>query len=196
MQIETARVPSPLLVEYAAIPIAFEVTSVLSARDVADQRFVLTESYFESPYVKNYDALGDGPLQWARRFDTSQWALLLARAEGRSLGGATVAFGSSQLDMLEGRSDLAVLWDIRVAPDARRQGVGRALFEAAERWALTRGCRELKVETQNVNVPACRFYAALECQLRVVRAEAYPPCPGESQYLWYKTLRDSLAEAG
>jgi GNAT superfamily N-acetyltransferase len=195
VKIETASVPSPLLVEYAAIPIAFEVTSVLSVRESADQRFVLTERHLDSPYVKNYDALGDGPLHWAGRFDTSQWALLLARAEGRSLGGATVAFGSSQLDMLEGRSDLAVLWDIRVAPDARGQGVGRALFEAAETWALTRGCRELKVETQNVNVPACRFYAALGCQLRVVRDHAYPPCPGESQYLWYKTLRDSRVEA-
>src|SRR5262245_10962741 len=131
MKIETARVPSPLLVEYAAIPIAFEVASVLSVRDSADQRFVLVESRLDSPYVKNYDALDDGPLHWAGQFDTSQWALLLARGEGRSLGGATVAFGSAQLEMLEGRSDLAVLWDIRVAPDARGQGVGRALFEAA-----------------------------------------------------------------
>jgi hypothetical protein len=100
LRIETERVPSSLLVEYAAILIAFEVASVLSARDVADKQFVLTESSLDSPYVENYDALGDGPLHWAMQFDTSQWALLLARAEGRSLGGATVAFRSSQLDIL------------------------------------------------------------------------------------------------
>jgi GNAT superfamily N-acetyltransferase len=92
--------------------------------------------------------------------------------------------------MFEGRGDLALLWDIRVAPGHRGRGVGRALFEATEAWALTRGCRELKVETQNINTPACRFYAALGCQLRVVRENAYPECPGETQFLYYKPLRD------
>ena len=193
MRIETAGIPSSLLVEYATIPIAFEVTSALSTQNSTDRSFVLTERHLDSPYVKDYDAIGDSPLDWAARFDTSQWVLLVARAESRRLGGATVAFGTPGLDMLEGRSDLAVLWDIRVAPASRGQGVGRALFEASEAWALARGCHELKVETQNINVPACRFYAALGCQLRVVRDDAYPQCPGEVQFLWYKALRDSKA---
>jgi GNAT superfamily N-acetyltransferase len=101
-----------------------------------------------------------------------------------------VAVGTAALDLLEGRSDLAVLWDIRVMPAVRGHGFGRGLFEAAEAWARARGCRELKVETQNVNVPACRFYAALGCELRLVQEDAYPQCPGEVQLLWYKALRD------
>jgi GNAT superfamily N-acetyltransferase len=190
MTIETAGIPSRLLAEYATVPIAFDVTSILSAqKGGTDGHFILTERRLDSPYVKDYDAIGDRPQDWAARFDTSQWILFLARAEGQSLGGATVAFGTSGLDMLEDRSDLAVLWDIRIAPSFRGRGVGRALFEAAEAWASTRGCRELKVETQNVNVPACRFYAALGCRLRVVRDDAYPECPGESQFLWYKALK-------
>ena len=189
MRIETTNIPSPLLAEYAALPIAFNVTSTLLARQGADGAFVLTERCVVPPYVKDYDAVGDRPQAWAARFDTSRWGLFLARNEGQSLGGATVAFATSGLDMLEGRDDLAILWDIRVAPAARGQGVGRALFEVAETWALERGCRELKVETQNVNVPACRFYAAMGCQLRVVREQAYPDCPGEAQFLFYKTLR-------
>jgi GNAT superfamily N-acetyltransferase len=188
MTIETAGVASQLLVEYAAVPIAFEVTSVLSAQLHMDRPFVLTERRLDSPYNKDYDVVGHRPLDWAARFDTSPWGLFLARAEGQVLGGATVALGTTGLDMLEGRSDLAVLWDIRVAPAFRGRGVGRALFEAAEAWTFRRGCREFKVETQNVNVPACRFYAALGCQLRVVREDAYPECPGEDQFLWYKTL--------
>ena len=163
-------------------------TTVLSARQGTDRPFVLTERRLDSPYVKDYDVIGDRPLDWAARFDTSQWVLFLAQAEGESLGGATVAFGTSGLDMLENRRDLVVLWDIRIAPTFRGRGVGRALFEAAEAWAVTRDCREVKVETQNVNVPACRFYAALGCQLRVVREDAYPQCPGEAQFLWYKAL--------
>ena len=115
MRIETAGIPSQLLAEYATIPIAFEVTSVLSAQTGADQSFILAESRLDSPYIKDYDACGDRALDWAARFDTAQWGLFLARAEGRTLGGAAIAFGTPGLDLLEGRGDLAVLWDIRVA---------------------------------------------------------------------------------
>jgi GNAT superfamily N-acetyltransferase len=190
MPIETAAIPSQLLAEYSAIPIAFDVTSVLSVEKGVDGPFVLVEHPVARPYVKDYDAIGDGPRDWAGRFDTSQWVLLLSRSEGRGVGSATVAFGSPGLDMLEDRRDLAVLWDIRVAPAFRGRGIGRTLVEAAETWALARGCRELKVETQNINVPACRFYESLGFHLRVVREDAYPDCPGETQLLWYKTIHN------
>jgi GNAT superfamily N-acetyltransferase len=90
--------------------------------------------------------------------------------------------------MLEGRRDLSVLWDIRVAPDARGRGVGSALFERVEAWALAQRCRQLRVETQNINVPACGFYARHGCELRAAHP-AYPDLPNEIQLLWYKDLR-------
>lgn len=65
MRIETAGIPSQLLAEYATIPIAFEVTSVLSAQSRADQSFILAESRLDTPYIKDYDAFGDRPLDWA-----------------------------------------------------------------------------------------------------------------------------------
>jgi hypothetical protein len=58
--------------------------------------------------------------------------------------------------MLNGRNDLAVLWDVRVHPEYRGRGVGHRLFTAAAEWARTRDCRVLKIETQNINAPACR----------------------------------------
>jgi len=108
--------------------------------------------------------------------------------EVQCIGGATVAYDTPGLDMLEGRSDLAVLWDIRVVPAHRRHGVGAELFKAAETWALERQCRQLKVETQNVNVTACRFYARRGCVLRAAHRQVYPRCPAELQLLWYKDL--------
>jgi GNAT superfamily N-acetyltransferase len=90
--------------------------------------------------------------------------------------------------MLEGRQDLALLWDIRVAPSARRHGVGSALFDTAVKWASSRGCVQLKVETQNTNVAACRFYAQRGCVIRTVRPRAYPALPEEIQLLWFKEL--------
>jgi hypothetical protein len=107
MKIETAAVPSQFLTEYAAVPIAFEVASVLLAQNGVDGSFVLTERRLDSPYVKDYDSIGDRPLDWAARFDTSQWIQFLALAERRILGGATVAVRTLGLDMLEGRNDLA-----------------------------------------------------------------------------------------
>jgi ribosomal protein S18 acetylase RimI-like enzyme len=90
--------------------------------------------------------------------------------------------------MLEGRRDLAVLWDIRVAPDARHQGVGSALFQKVEAKAKLHGCRQLMIETQNTNVGACRFYERQGCRLQTINRAAYPEYPDEIQLLWYKDL--------
>jgi len=108
---------------------------------------------------------------------------------GSRVGGATVTFDTPGLTMLEGRRDLSVLWDIRIAPNARGKGIGSALFEKVEAWARAQGCRQLKIETQNVNVRACLFYARHGCELRAVHHAAYPGLPEEIQFLWYKDLR-------
>jgi ribosomal protein S18 acetylase RimI-like enzyme len=83
-----------------------------------------------------------------------------------------------------------VLWDIRVSPDVRGKGIGSRLARRCEAWAISRGCRQLKVETQNINVRACRFYQRQGFDLRVVNRLAYPELPGEIQLLWYKELAE------
>lgn len=191
--IELATPTEVTLVEYGSIPIRFEVREVMDVQAAESSAgFHLTPHPVATPYVKDYDSGTDeGPTGWPLRFDTSHWVLILARSEGEAIGGAAVAYRTSELDMLEGRSDLAVLWDIRVRPEARRRAVGTALFASAEAWALEQGCQQLKVETQNVNVPACRFYARQGCVLRGVHHGAYADCPDEVQLLWYKELTDS-----
>jgi ribosomal protein S18 acetylase RimI-like enzyme len=81
-----------------------------------------------------------------------------------------------------------VLWDIRVSPQERGAGIGSALFRAAGNWARARGCRHLEIETQNVNVPACRFYRKMGCTLGAIDRFAYSGQPAEVQLLWWKTL--------
>ena len=178
------------LAEYALLPIAFRVDHVLDVTARVDGGFDLSVRRLAISSVKDYDALnGEGPLHWARRFDVSNWTLFTARVAGSRVGGATVAFNTPGLTMLEGRRDLSVLWDIRVAPYARGKGIGSALFKTAEAWALAHGCRQLKVETQNINVPACGLYARHGCELRAVHPAAYPELPEEIQLLWHKDLR-------
>ena len=191
MKVEIVEEPITALEEYAGIPIAFEVAVVLDVADPGNDlaEFVLTERRLEVSYVKDYDAInGQNPTEWSRRFDVSSWRLFAARAEGRRIGGAVVACNTPDLAMLEGGGDLAVLWDIRVSLEARRQEVGSALFRAAEVWAKARGRRQLKIETQNINVPACRFYARKGCVLAAVNRFAYPELPDEIQLLWHKDL--------
>ena len=192
MTIELTEEPMTALPEYARIPTVFTVDRVLDVTDRLDGSggCDLSERRLEVAYEKDYDAVdGDAPLHWPRRFDLSNWALFTARVAGRSVGGATVAFDTPGLTMLEGRRDLAVLWDIRVSPSARGEGVGSALFERVEAWARRHGCRQLKVETQNINVRACRFYERQGCDLRAIHRGAYPDLPEEIQLLWYKDLR-------
>jgi GNAT superfamily N-acetyltransferase len=194
MRIEIAEWSAADLAAYARIPIAFEVTRVYEvvAGDMSSGRFRLEEQPVARPWIKDYDAaVGEGPLTWPARFDVSRWGFLVAlegAVSSRRLGAAAVAYDTPGLHMLEGRRDLAVLWDIRVAPEARRCGVGTALFRSAGAWAAARGCRQLKVETQNINVVACEFYAGQGCALRAADPHAYPGLPGEVQLLWYKDL--------
>lgn len=191
MTVEVSEEPMTALPTYARVPMIFTVDRVLDVtnRDDGSGGFALSERRLEVPYEKDYDAIaGEGPLQWARRFNLSNWALFTARCAIRIVGGATVAFDTPGLTMLDGRRDLAVLWDIRVSPDARRQGVGSALLERVEAWAQLHGCRQLKIETQNTNVRACRFYERQGYQLRAIHRAAYPELPEEIQLLWYKDL--------
>jgi ribosomal protein S18 acetylase RimI-like enzyme len=188
MVIEVREDSAAALAEYARIPIAFEVAEIF---EVAERGggFILTKRRLDTPYVKDYDALeAESPARWAERFDVSNWLFLAAHSEGRRIGCAALAFDSPGVEMLEGRRDLCVLWDIRVAPESRGQGVGSALFRAAEAQAAARGCRQLKIETQNINVSACEFYARHGCELRAVNRLAYPQLPDEIQLLWYKEL--------
>jgi ribosomal protein S18 acetylase RimI-like enzyme len=179
------------LAEYAGVPIAFTVKERLAvhAPEAGLGGLWLAVERVAPPYVKDYDTDPEShPTAWPGRFDLARWGLLAAWADGRRVGGAAVAWGTPGLDLLDGRGDLAALWDLRVAPAWRGRGVGAALFEAAEAGVRARGGRWLKVETQSVNVPACRFYARQGCTLGAMHRFAYPALPDEVQLLWYKPL--------
>ncbi len=183
--------PIERLGEHAQISIAFVVERILvvSTPESGLGGIRLTEATVDKPWVKDYDAIkGEGPTRWAKRFDVSNWGLIAAYEADRRIGGAVIAFNTAEIQLVEGRRDTAVLWDLRVQPDRRSAGVGSALFRAAETWSKRRGCRALEVETQNVNVPACRFYARMGCSLGAISRFAYPDLPEETQLLWFKQL--------
>lgn len=181
----------PLSLAYADVSIAFEVREVFDVLGDRESGFSLASGprALAVPFIKDYDREPGGhPADWSARFDTSAWGVLRASLSDMPVGGAVIAWNTPGVDLLDGRADLALLWDIRVAPMARGRGVGSALFLAAERWALAHGAHELKVETQTLNVPACTFYRKHGCELRTIHPGAYPALPEEVQLLWYKRL--------
>jgi GNAT superfamily N-acetyltransferase len=191
LEIKQEALTQSALNEHGRISIAFVVDRILEVTlpDGGLGGMTLTVTPVADPYVKDYDAIeGEGPARWAERFDVSNWGLIEACRDGSRVGGAVVAFRTTDLHMLGGRADVAALWDIRVAPEQRGAGVGSALFRAAENWASARGCGWLKIETQNVNAAACRFYQKMGCTLGAIDRFAYPELPGEVQLLWWKAL--------
>ena len=189
MIVDISQDSQTVLAEYARISIAFEVNEVLDVRREADsrQRFRL-EPRAVAPWVKDYDAVDGGPLTWPTRFDLRHWTFFSARNRGRLVGGAAAIHRAPDVSMLAGRDDVALLWDLRVAPDARGMGVGRALMGAVEAWARSHETSWIEVETQTINAPACRFYAANGFELRAANPDAYPGLPNEIQLVWYKQL--------
>lgn len=180
------------ITDYESVSIAFEVREILAVSSPANGLggIQLTPQALAKPYTKDYDALGP-PRFWLAEFNTANWGFFLAAEEDVPLGAAAVAWNTNGVNMLEGRSDMSVLWDIRVRPAQRGQGIGKALFTYAAAWSRQRGCRMMKIETQNINIAACRFYASQGCVLGDIRRYAYRDVPAvadEVQLNWYLAL--------
>jgi GNAT superfamily N-acetyltransferase len=182
--------PTLSLDDYQAIPISFRVERVLRLeRPPGDfLGFIFSEQPLAAPYVKDYDQPDNLPTCWAKNWDISKWGILTADVGGTLVGGAIIAWDTPEILQLQGRRDVCALWDIRVAPSHRGRGVGTALFKAAAGWSRARGAVGMKIETQSINVPACRFYAAQGCTLAAVDVHAYPELPDEIQLIWHLEL--------
>jgi ribosomal protein S18 acetylase RimI-like enzyme len=62
-------------------------------------------------------------------------------------------------------NNTALLWNLMIDLDYRRQGLGRRLWHRALNFARQAEARAIMIETQNTNVAACKFYAEMGCQL-------------------------------
>lgn len=150
---------------------------------------ILNETPVKS-YIKdlgNYDAAS----KYEDSFDISNWAFFMAFDGDQPIGAATVATKTENVHMLEGREDLSVLWDIRVAEGYKHQGIGQKLFDLAVDWSIVNGFKQMKIECQNNNVPACKFYHKQGAVLSKIDEYAYHndiEVRDEVQFIWYLNL--------
>jgi GNAT superfamily N-acetyltransferase len=188
MKIAIEEISQDRLIEYDRIPQSLIVKSILQV-ELVNQGLggmLLHEVPVEAPYLKDYDSSGELPSDMAKKYDVRNWGFFLAMAGNIPVGAATVAFEPAGVFMLEARRELAVLWDIRVCQENR--GVGIPLFLHAAEWARARGCTQMKIETQNINVPACRFYQRMGACLGEIRRFGYAAVPAvahEVMLTWY-----------
>ena len=171
--------------DHAQIPIAFDVTERLdlSSGDRVHIAATIPTRAVHPAYVKDYD-LHAG--QSAELCDMTQWWFAGAFLDMQRIGGAVVIPNTRGV---EGDApDNAVLWDIRVHPAFRRRGVGRALLAFAESHARACGHRHMQIETQDINVPACRFYSRAGYTLTRINPHAYASLPDEVQLIWQRSL--------
>jgi GNAT superfamily N-acetyltransferase len=190
MKISIEEISPDRLKEYASVSIAFVVRSVFEIELVNGGLggMILRETPVPTPYIKNYDT-DESPVDWPSKFDVTNWGFFLAKEGAKTVAAAAVAYATTGVFMLEARPDLAVLWDIRVCPEYR--GVGIPLFRHAADWCRKHACTQMKIETQNINVPACRFYQRMGAKLGEIHRFGYAGVPSvahEVMLNWYLDL--------
>ncbi|RPI78259.1 MAG: GNAT family N-acetyltransferase [Chloroflexi bacterium] len=121
---------------------------------LVDSRLILTAvdghiQYTIEPvpsYTKTYDI---EPLDYQTFIDNPNKTILFAYADDEVAG---------QIILRVNWNKFAYVEDIAVDLSFRRLGVGGLLMSRAIDWAREKNLPGIMLETQDINVPACRFY--------------------------------------
>lgn len=151
---------------------------------------LLLEEVPVAPLVKDLSQY-ERATEYETLFDIATWRFFMAFDGETPVGALTLAGPTEHLYMLNGRTDACVLWDIRVADGYKHRGIGQRLFDMAVAAARETGYRQMIIECQNNNVPACRFYRKQGAVLGKVDRYAYyddPMLRDETQLIWYLDL--------
>lgn len=152
--------------------------------------FILEEVPVE-PYIKDL-SIYERAAEYENQFDISNWRFYMAFDGDVPVGAMTVAGETKGLNMLYGRTDACVLWDIRVADAYKHKGIGHRLLDIGIANAKKDGYRQMIIECQNNNVPACKFYQKQGAELSKIDMYAYylePEIREEIQFVWYRRLQ-------
>lgn len=185
IKIKVHEMDQKLLDAYSKVSISFQVDSVYKVETKKNglKGLEIVEESIDS-YIKEYDTEGDNPSRLIKKFDVKNWRMVLAEDNNVVIGGAIIAHDTHGINMLEGKSDLAVLWDIRVDPAYRGYNIGSKIIGEVKKWAAGNQCNRLKIETQNINAKACRFYVKQGAELTGFNRHYYKDHPEEIQFIW------------
>lgn len=108
--------------------------------------------------VINYTIVPTEP--WKKAYEEQEIdANLYVDSESRIVFFATVDDGVvGQIILKTNWNQYGFIEDIRIKPEFKGMGIGKALMTKAKSWATERGLGGLTLETQTNNIDACLFY--------------------------------------
>ena len=154
---------------------AFEVKSRIIPY-IEDGEFHYDVGEISNSYTKSY---ANDELDYATYIDNPEKIVYLAYV-GNELAG--------QIILRRNWNKYAYIEDIRVRSRYRRTGIGTKLIEAAFEWAKKGHMPGIMLETQDNNVPACKFYESCGFKLGGFDGYLYKginPRTDESALYWY-----------
>lgn len=177
--------------EYDKVPMLVHVKSIYKLEKINNGLggIIFKEEVVEE-YIKDLGVY-EIASKYEEEFDISNWGFYMAFENEKPIGAVTIASKTENMLMLEGRSDLAVLWDIRVDDKYKNMGIGSKLFELAVEWSKLNAFKQIKIECQNNNVPACKFYSKKGAVLSKIDEYAYyndSNLRNEAQFIWYLNI--------
>ena len=177
--------------QYDKIPMIVRVKSIYQLEKINNGLggLLLVEAPVEA-YDKDLGAYTVAS-KYAAEFDITNWAFFMAFLDDMPIGAVTIASRTEGVQMLDGRDDLSVLWDLRIDDRFKQQGIGSKLLNLAVDWSKSQGFSQMKIECQNTNVPACKFYQKQGAELGRVDEFAYYKeaiVNDEIQLIWYINL--------
>ena len=186
------QVDESQLTLYDQIPMIVHIKSILEIQRIDNGLGgILLKEIPVKERVKDlgqYEVVG----KYKDTFDLTNWAFFMAFDDNKPIGGAIVLCQTENVNMLAGRDDLSVLWDIRVDDSYKNRGIGKKLFLMTVEWSKKRNLNQMKIECQNNNVGACKFYQKQGALLGEINEYAYykdPDTRDEVQLIWYLDLR-------
>ena len=189
--IKYKQVDETYLKMYDEVPMIVHVKTVFIPRKLNNGLGgILFDEINIEPYIRNiaYDTPSDFP----KEFDISNWAFFMAFDGDKPIGAVTAASKTKEIRMLDNRDDLCTLWDIRVDDAYKNMGVGTELFKMVVDWSRRNGLKQIKIECQTNNVPACKFYAKQGAVLRKFDEYAcvdfHDVREHEMEVIWYLDL--------
>lgn len=148
---------------------------------------LVLEEVSVEPYIKDLSVY-ERATEYEKAFDITNWRFFMAFDGDIPVGAMTVVGKTDGLNMIYGREDACVLWDIRVADAYKRKGIGQELLDMGVLNAKKDGYQQMIIECQNNNVPACKFYQKQGAVLSKIDMYAYylePEVRNEVQFIWY-----------
>lgn len=135
------------------------------------------EEIFDEQYIKQYDmeSIDNSYI------DDKNKAVYLYYEKGECTG---------QIRLREHWNGFAFIEEISVTKGRRNKGIGTALLNKAMEWAKQNDLIGLMLETQDVNLFACRFYAKNKFMIGAVDSMLYSKflTAHEKAIFWYKRL--------